>query len=79
MVSIVCRSTARDVVAHSDQVGGTVLGGKFEEKVRHKIEAASFKVWSIVSGWSSRNQQFNGICGTTKGQRNKSVATGGNG
>ena len=40
LVSIVC--TARDVIARSDQFGGTVLDGMFEEEeVRHEIEAAS--------------------------------------
>ena len=77
LVSIVC--TARDVIARSNQFGGTVLDGMFKEEVRHEIEAASFKVWSIVNGWSSRNQQFNGVCGMTKGQRNKSVTAGNNG
>jgi hypothetical protein len=38
------------MIARSDQVGGTVLDGMFEEKVRRLFEAASFKVWSIVNG-----------------------------
>ena len=77
LVSIV--GTARDVIARSNQFSGTVLDGMFEEEVGHEIEATSFKVRSIVNGLSSRNQQFNGVCGTTKGQRNKSVTAGGNG
>jgi hypothetical protein len=77
LVSIVL--TARDVIAGSNQFSRTVLDGMFEEEVRHEVKAASFKVRSIVNGWSSRNQQFNGVCGTTKGQRNKSVTAGGNG
>ena len=77
MVSIV--GTAWDVIACSDQFSGTVLDGMFEEEVRHEIEAASFKVRSIVNGWSSWNQQFNGVCRATKGQRNKSVMAGSNG
>jgi hypothetical protein len=79
LVSIV--GTAGNVIACSNQFSGrTVLDGMFEEEVRHEIEAASFKVRSIVNGWSSWNQQFNGVCGTTKGQRNKSVtAAGSNG
>ena len=67
------------MIARSNQFSGTVLDGMFEEEVRHEVEAASSKVGSIVNGWSSRNQQFNGVCGTTKGQRNKSVMAGGNG
>jgi hypothetical protein len=67
------------MIAGSNQFSGTVLDGMFEEEVGHEVEAASFKVGSFVNGWSSRNQQFNGICGTTKGQRDKSVTVGSNG
>jgi hypothetical protein len=49
------------VIARSNQFSGSVPEGMFEEEVRHEIEAASFKVGSIVNGWSSRNQQFNGV------------------
>ena len=41
------------MIARSNQFSGTVLGGMFKEEVRHEIEAASFKVGSIVNGWAA--------------------------
>ena len=76
-VSIV--RTARNVVACSNQFGGAVLSSVFNKEVRDEVKATSFNISSIVNSWSSRDQQFDGVCGMTKGQRNKSVATSGNG
>jgi hypothetical protein len=66
-----------DMTKSGDQFSGAVEERMFEEEVGKEIETVNFQIGSSMDSCGGRHTKFNGICGATKGEGDKSRASRG--